>query len=132
MSTWEEELRVHFPGYLLPSASLEALTREAASRFLDRLTGKNDSLKLLLAASALAPVADEVREFTRELALVARVLPSRTEVEQVASDHEVRGRLDVPGTLRRNLAGGPIRIVSRVPRRHFDLPENVLLVAAAR
>ena len=132
MSSWEEELREHFPGYLLPAASIEALSREAASRFLDRLTGTNDSLRLLLAASALAPVAAEVKDFTRELPLVARVLPSRTEVQQVESDSQVRGRLDVPSTLRRNFAGKPGSVVSHIRRPRFDLPENLLLVAAAR
>jgi hypothetical protein len=132
MNSWEDELRVYFPGYLLPSASIEALSREAASRFLDRLTGTNDSLRLLLAASAIAPVAAEVHDFAKELELFARVLPSRTAVERVESDSQIRGRLDVPGTLRRNLAGKPSGVVSSVPKRHFDLPENVLLVATAR
>ncbi|RKH74044.1 hypothetical protein D7X55_19305 [Corallococcus sp. AB049A] len=132
MSTWEEELKKYFPGYLLPSAGHHALTREAASRFLDRITGKSDTLKLLLAASALAPVAKEVREFSRELPAVARVLPSRTEMEQVDSAGQIRGRLDVPGTFRKNLAGGPPRIVSRIRTRDFDLPENALLVDVAR
>jgi hypothetical protein len=131
VSTWESELREHFPGYLLPSSGLVALPREAAERFLARLTGEADALKLLLAASALAPVAHAVREFAKELPLAARTLPSRTEVERVETDGHVRGRPDVPGTLRKKLAGEPSRVVSRVPKRNFDLPENVLLVVTA-
>lgn len=131
MSAWEAELREHFPGYLLPASGREVLPREAAERFLARLGGKADALTLLLAASALSPVADKVRDFARELPLAARVLPSRTEVARVESEGHVRGRLDVPGTLRKKLAGGPGRIVSRVRERCFDLPENVLLVVTA-
>ncbi|MFP2896489.1 hypothetical protein [Corallococcus sp. 4LFB] len=131
MSSWEDELKEHFPGYLLPSATFEAITREAASRFLERLTGRSDALSLLLAASALAPVAREVRDFATELRLVARVLPSRTQIEHVESDSQVRGRLDVARTLRQNGVGRPHRVVSRVRQRDFNLPENVLLVATA-
>lgn len=132
MSSWEDELKEHFPGYLLPSAKLEPLAREAASRFLERLTGRSDALPLLLAASALAPVAAEVRDFATELRLVARVLPARTENQHVESDSQVRGHLDVARTLRQNLVGRPHRVVSRVKQRDFNLPENVLLVATAR
>ncbi|KYF74838.1 hypothetical protein BE11_36870 [Sorangium cellulosum] len=109
----------------------EALPREVAERFLARLTGQSSALGVLLAASALSPVADVVRAFARELPLVARILSSHTRVERVESDGVVRGRLDVPATLRRKLAGGPSRVVSRVRERHFELPENVLLVVTA-
>ncbi|AUX27222.1 uncharacterized protein SOCEGT47_078050 [Sorangium cellulosum] len=131
MSSWEDELREHFPGYLLPSAQRGALTREAAERFLSRLGHRVDLLELLLAASALSPLADEVRAFARELPLVARELPAHTEMQRVENRGRIRGRLDVPGTLRKRAAGDPDGLTSRVRERRFDLPENVLLVATA-
>jgi hypothetical protein len=130
MSTWEDELREYFPGYLLPSSALETLSREAAQQFLAQLGGGADALTLLLAASALSPVSDAVRAFAKELPLVARVLPSRTEVARVESEGFVRGRLDVAGTLR-SRPRNPSQVVSRVRNPHFDLPENVLLVVTA-
>lgn len=131
MSTWEEELRVYFPTYLLPSAQVEALPPEAAQLFLARLTGRPDALHLLLAASALAPVAREVRELARELGAVSRELPSRTEVERVVRDGSVRGRLDAAATAQQRIGGHPARVVSRASRTSFALPENELLVAVA-
>jgi hypothetical protein len=83
MSSWEDELREHFPGYLLPASGLTALPRESAQRFLARLSGTADAMTLLLAASALSPVADEVREFAKQLSLVAHALSSRTAVHRV-------------------------------------------------
>ncbi len=131
MSTWEDELRQHFPSYLMPAAQVKALPRETAELFLARITGKPDALKLLLAASALAPMAGDVRELDRELPLVARVLPSRAEAERVERDGSVRGRLDPPATAQRRIAGHPARVVSRTPRTSFALRENELLVATA-
>ncbi|HVJ91901.1 MAG TPA: hypothetical protein VM580_19005, partial [Labilithrix sp.] len=131
MSSWEDELREYFPGYLLPASAVGSLPREAAQLFLARLGGKADALTLLLAVSALAPVADEARAFATEIEHVARHLPSRTEVERVESEGVVRGRPDLPATLRRRLAGQPSRVVSTVPVRRFDLPENILLVGTA-
>jgi hypothetical protein len=131
MNAWEEELRQHFPSYLLPSAQVDALPREAAERFLARVTGRPDALRLLLATSVLAPVARVVLEFERELPLVARALPSRTTVDRVERDGSVRGRLDASATARRRIAGHPGRVVSSTPRTTFALPENELLVATA-
>lgn len=128
---WRDELREHFPGYLLPASVREALSREAAERFLARLSGQPDALELLLAASALSPAADDVRAFARELLLVARGLSPRTRVERVEIEGAIRGRLDLPATLRKRLAGGPHVLVSRVHSRHFEVPENVLLVVTA-
>ncbi|WP_437733629.1 hypothetical protein [Sorangium sp. So ce1335] len=131
MSSWEDELRKHFPGYLLPASARQALSREAAERFLSRLGHRVDLLDLLLAASALSPLADEVRAFTRELTLIARELASRTQIQRIEARGHIRGRLDVPGTLRARASGAPDSVTSRVPERRFDLPENVLLVATA-
>ncbi|WP_437634179.1 hypothetical protein [Sorangium sp. So ce854] len=131
MSSWEDELREHFPGYLLPASARRALSREAAERFLSRLGHRADLLDLLLAASALSPLADEVRAFARELPLIARELPSRAEIQRVDARGSIRGRIDVPGTLRKRASGAPDSVISRVPERRFDLPENVLLVATA-
>ncbi len=131
MSSWEQELREHFPAYLLPAAENVGLSRESAERFLDRLWGKQESLKLLLATSALAPAAALVREFSSLLPGIANALPSRTEV--MRSDHEghIRGRVDMPATLRKKLSGKQSLVVCRTPERQFDFPENVLLVATA-
>src|SRR5262249_13962708 len=74
-----------------------------------------------------APVARDIRE----LPLVARELPSRTEAKRVERDGSVRGRLDAPATAQRRIAGHPARAVSRTPRTSFALPENELLVATA-
>lgn len=131
MITWQDELREHFPGYLLPASVREALSREAAERFLARLSGQPDALALLLAASALSPAADDIRAFARELPLVARGLSPHTRVERVESEGTVRGRIDMSGTLRKRLAGGPSIVVSRVSKLHFESPENVLLVVTA-
>lgn len=131
MISWEQELREHFPAYLLPATESVALSREAAERFLDRLWGKHESLKLLLATSALAPAAALVREFSSLLPRIANALPSRTAVTR--SDHEghIRGRLDVSATLRKKLSGKQSLVVCRTPERRFDFPENVLLVVTA-
>ena len=131
MSSWEQELRDHFPAYLLPASENLAIPREAAECFLDRLWDKNDSLKLLLAASGISPVAGHVREFADQLQAVASMLPSRTAVVRVENEGHIRGRLDVSATLRKKLAGNPSQVVSRTPERRFDLPENILLVATA-
>jgi hypothetical protein len=130
--SWEDELREYFPAYLLPASATEALSRAAASRFLDRLTKRADALTLLLAVSALAPRADDVREFARQLRLLTPTLPSSTEMERVETDGQLRGRMDVPATLKLRHGGNPGRMVSRTRRRRFDLPENVLLTATAQ
>lgn len=129
---WEDVLCEYFPAYLLPSALRQSLSRDAAALFLERISGRPDLFDLLLASSALAPLADTVRDFARELPELARVLPSQTELVQREDDGRVAGRINVEATLRRRLAGAPTRVVSQTRHRRFDRPENVLVIAVAR
>lgn len=131
MSDWEEELHQYFPSYLLPSAEVKALPREAAARFLARITGKPEALDLLLAQSALASVVQDIHDLDRELPLLSRELPSRTEPERVERDGSVQGRLDPMATAQRRMAGLAARVVANTPRPTYARPENELLVAAA-
>jgi hypothetical protein len=131
MTSWEQELREHFPGYLLPAASVSSVSREAAANFLAGLSGESDALDLLLTESALASVATDVNLFAKHLPLAARVLASTTTVDRLEGEGQVRGRLDVSATLRRRLSAGACRVTSRVRRRSFDLDENVFLVGVA-
>lgn len=129
---WEKVLREHFPAYLLPSGVLCPLPREAAARFLQRISGRVDLLDLLLASSALASLAGAVRDFAQELPELARVLPSQTELVRLETDGRVVGHVDVAATLRRRLGGAPMRVVSHIRHRRFDRPENLLVAAVAR
>ncbi len=83
------------------------------------------------AASALAPLATEIQSFARELDAVVAELPSRAVVTEVESEGCMRGRVDVAATLRRNPGRAVTRVVSNIPERRFDLPENLLLAATA-
>jgi len=129
---WEQVLREYFPAYLLPSGELCSIPREAAALFLQRISGRADLLDLLLASSALAPIAAAVREFAQELPELARVLPSQTKLMRIETDGRVVGRVDVAATLRRRLGGAPTRVVSQIRHRRFDRPENLLVAAVAR
>lgn len=132
MNSWEDELRQHFPGYLLPASAREALPRDVAQRFLECIGGKPESLEALIAASALAPIADDIRAFPNELKWAANNLASRTDVVRVNHAGIVRGRIDPVGTTRNRLAGDYNRISSRVRHPNFDLPENVFLAMTAK
>jgi hypothetical protein len=65
---------------------------------LSRLAGRADLLDLLLAASALAPIAGTVRELARELPELSRALPSQTDRERREDDGRVVGSVGSAGT----------------------------------
>jgi hypothetical protein len=126
--SWEEFLGEHFPGYLLPSSSAHAISVDAASRFLERITGRPDQLTLLRAVSTLAPRMAAVHELaTVQLPDLVRRLPARTVTKLREWEGGFQGRLDVRGTLAHHLAGRSTRFVTRARERRFDLPETVLV-----
>ncbi|MEJ7733000.1 MAG: hypothetical protein WKG00_27860 [Polyangiaceae bacterium] len=125
---WERFIEEHFPGYLLPDSAAQALSEDAAARFLERISGRPDQLTLLRGVSTLAPRVPELRAFAlRDLPDLVRRLPSRTETKRREWEGGFQGRLDVRGTLAYHLAGQSTRFVTRARHRRFDLPENVLV-----
>ena len=52
--SWERFLQEHFPGYLLPESQRTHIEAADAARFLERLTGRPQQLRILLGASILA------------------------------------------------------------------------------
>ncbi|NOJ98761.1 hypothetical protein HMI51_38340 [Corallococcus coralloides] len=130
---WEEFLRGHFPGYLLPESQRQRIDAADAARFLERLTGRPQQLRLLLATSVLAANMDALRELALEqLPQLIRTLTARAEVHPRLWEGGYQGRLDVRATLARHLAGEPTRFVTRARRRRFDLPEQVLVRATVK
>lgn len=129
---WEAFVRAHFPGYLLPSSRLEAITVEEAARFLARITGRSHELALLRAASTLAPRINELRAFAMELLPdLARNLPSRTDVTTRDWRGGFRGRLDVRRTSYLQASGDRSHYVTQVRDPSFALPENILVRVVA-
>lgn len=129
---WLDELADAFPGWLLPAAARCAITTEAAARFLSRLSGRADHLRLLQAVSLLVARGDALRRFVQvELPALVRVLPARTQVEQRTWEGGFHGRLDIRATLQLHQAGHPTRFVTRARRRDLALPENVLVKTVA-
>ena len=130
---WEEFLRLHFPGYLLPDASLNELPEEAANRFLEGLGGRPGELGLIRAASLFAARAEDLDSFARvHLPALARALPQRAFAEPASFEGRAPGRLDIPATLRSKLQGRSTRFTVRAPRRSPDRPENLLVKSVAR
>ncbi|MBM7112459.1 hypothetical protein [Archangium primigenium] len=129
MSTpWEEFLREHFPGYLLPHSHRARIGVDEATRFLERLTGEPRALSRLLGTSLLAGHLEELRRFALDsLPRLVRELTGRTEVYPKTWEGGFQGRLDVRGTLLRHLAGEETRFITRARRRRFDLPEQILV-----
>lgn len=129
---WASFLEEHFPGYLLPSSARQVLSEEAATRFLERITGRPDQLTLLRAVSTLSPRIAMLRDFAlRELPELVRRLPARTESVRRDWEGGFQGRLDVRATLPFHLAGQRTHFVTRARTRRFDMPENVLVRAVA-
>lgn len=134
---WEAFLDACFPGYLLPEAYLRALPEDEAVRFLARLGGGGvgggggpRQLFLLRATSVLAAHADAVRELALERLPELAARRRHGQVEPRACAGQLRGRLDVPATLRRRIEGRRHEIVVRAPRPPRRAPEDVLLHAA--
>ncbi|WP_437505395.1 hypothetical protein [Sorangium sp. So ce1099] len=129
---WEAFVRAHFPGYLLPSSRVEAITAEEAARFLARITGRSHELALLRAVSTLAPRVKELRAFAMELLPdLARNLPSRADVTTRDWRGGFRGRLDVRRTSHQQASGDRSRFVTQAREPSFALPENILVRAVA-
>lgn len=130
---WEEFLRTHFPGYLLPESHRTRIDVADAARFLEQLTGRPGQLRLLLAASLLSAQLDALRELARvQLPQLVRTLTARAEVHPKTWEGGYQGRLDVRATLALHLSGETTRFVTRARRRRFDLPEQVLVRATVK
>jgi len=133
MNTWEAFLAEHFPGYLLPETGAQALSVEAAARFLEGISGEPRQLFLLLATSALSPRIAAIEDLAlRELPRLVRGMPAQAEVVRQVTLGQLRGQLDVRATLERRLGGRPTELVARARRRQIDQRENVLVKALAR
>lgn len=130
---WEQFLSEHFPGYLLPESHRTRIEADEAARFLERLTGRPQQLRVLLAASILAAHMEELREFALvQLPALVRVMTARAEVHPKLWEGGYQGRLDVRATLGHRLRGEATRFTTRARRRRFDLPEQVLVRATAQ
>ncbi|MCP3099817.1 hypothetical protein LZ198_13160 [Myxococcus sp. K15C18031901] len=130
---WEDFLRGHFPGYLLPESHRQGIDAADAARFLERITQRPEQLHLLLLASLFAARMDALRDFAWvQLPELIRTLHARTEVHAKTWEGGYQGRLDVRATLAHHLNGNPTRFVTRARRRRFDLPEQLLLRATVR
>lgn len=130
---WDEYLRLHFPGYLLPEASLRELSEEAALRFLAGLGARPDELQILCAASLFTARARDLDAFARvHLPALLRALPPRTSAPKATFEGRAPGRLDVVATLRSRLEGRSTRFTVHAPQRSPDRPENLLVKSVAR
>lgn len=123
---WRAFLDQNFPGYLMPAAMRRAIDPQIAARFLSRL-GEPGHLDLLLRSSLIAGRAGALEPFCRQLADLARALPSQTHVERRVSEGGFHGRLAIRETMAYRLAGLPTRYVTTARKRTFDLPENELV-----
>jgi hypothetical protein len=129
---WEAFLEACFPAYLLPESFVRALPEDAAARLLARIGGRPGAIALLRAASVVAAHEGAIHRFALdELPSLARSLAPRASIERRPSPGELRGRLDVPATLRRRVEGHPADLVTRAPRRDGDRPEDVLVKSVA-
>jgi hypothetical protein len=52
---WEQFLSEHFPGYLLPESHRTRIEADEAARFLERLTGEQQRLRVRLGACRRNP-----------------------------------------------------------------------------
>jgi hypothetical protein len=127
---WEAFLAACFPAYLLPESFVQALPAGAAALLLARISGRPGALALLRAASVVAAHQGTIHRLAlRELPALSRALALRSTIERRASPGELRGRLDVPATVRRRLEGHGADLVARASRRAGHRPEDVLLKA---
>lgn len=125
---WEELLATAFPGWLLPHSCRRSISTAAAARFLERLTGRSDHLRLLQATALLSAERETVARLVRdELPALVRCLPARAQVVQRTWEGAFHGRLDLAATARHHSAGHTTRFVTRSRRRDLALPENLLL-----
>ena len=130
---WEAFLRLHFPGYLLPDASLRDLSEEAAHRFLEGLGARPGELEILRAASFFAAYAEDLDAFARiHLPALLRALPQRASAKPTSWEGRAPGSLDVAATLRSRMEGRSTRFTVRALHPSPDRPENVLVKAVAR
>jgi hypothetical protein len=129
---WANWLDERFPGYLFPASMHRAVDPEVARRFLTRLTGRADHLRLLEASAFFGGRVQELRHFTdRLLPEFIDRMPSFTQVHRRRWEGGFQGRLDVRATLAERLSGRMTTYVTRARRRSFDLPETELVRAVA-
>lgn len=126
-ASWETYLRSQFPAYLLPKAAAEQLSVEQATRFLAALTGKPFAFAALRNVSFLAPRLEELLGFARRIEECVRSLPSTTVTIQRSWVGGFEGKLDLRATAMLRAQGRRTEVVTRTPRRDFDLPENIVL-----
>lgn len=125
---WEELLATVFPGWLLPHSCRRAISPDAAARFLARLTGRSDHLRLLQSTALLSAEREAIARLVHhELPALVRCLPARARVVQRTWEGAFHGRLDLAATARHHAAGHATRFVTRSRRRDLALPENLLL-----
>ena len=133
LPSWEDFLRLHFPGYLLPDSARHELSEEAALRLLEALGARPGELGILRAVSLFAAHTSDLDAFARvHLPALARALPQHTSSEPRSWEGRVPGRLDVAATLRSRMEGRSTRFTVRAQKRSPDRPENVLVKSVAR
>jgi hypothetical protein len=127
---WHSYLRQRFPGYLLPQSAREYLSVEEAQRFLSALSDQRDGLRVLRAVSLLVPRVSELAELVgRDLPLLVRGLPARTDSVQRRWEGGFHGKLHLPHTMALHLEGRRTSFVTQSRIRSFDLAENLLVRA---
>jgi hypothetical protein len=130
---WDDYLRLHFPGYLLPEASLHALSEEAAQRFLEGLGARPGELLLLCAASLVTAHVRDLDAFARvHLPDLLRALRHGASAQRATFEGRAPGRLDVAATLRSRMEGRSTRFTVHAPERSPDRPETLLVKSVAR
>ncbi len=130
---WEEFLRLHFPGYLLPDAAREALSEAAAIRFLDALGARPGELAVLRAASFVTAHEADLDAFVRvDLPALLRAPRRRASSALVSFEGHAPGRLDVAATLRSRLSGRATRFTVHAPTAGSPRPEDAVVKSVAR
>ena len=133
LPSWEDFLRLHFPGYLLPDSARHELSEEAALRLLEALGARPGELGILRAVSLFAAHTSDLDAFARvHLPALARALPQHTSSEPRSWEGRVPGRLDVAATLRSRMEGRSTRFTVRAQKRSPDRPENGRVKSVAR
>lgn len=129
---WEDFAARHFPAYLMGASERQAISRDAAEQFLSHFAGDAADVELVCAAAFFAD-PKRVRSLqslvAHALPSLVRQLPGATRVELRRWEGGFRGRLDLPSTLALHRAGNPTQFVTRTRRRHFELPETLLVKA---
>ena len=126
---WEAYLAERLPGYLLPEAGRRVAPEDEARRFLGRIGERPEERALLYAASLWAAHAPAIVAYAaHDLPALCRCAPRAPIRERRVAAGELRGRLDVPATMARALAGRPDQIVAIAPRRETATESSALVL----